>query len=83
MKKPYRKELTGKKNEIGQEVALIAEAFLNQDKVKELKIENVQEKLKADISEICKDLPIYKRISDIKIREEEFAKTTTNKIKRP
>mgnify|MGYP003289289891 CR=1 FL=1 len=81
---PYVQEVVvrGKKNEIGQEVALVAEAFLNQDKVKELKIENVQEKLKADISEICKDLPIYKRISDIEIREEEFAKTTTNKIKR-
>ena len=37
---------------------------------------------KADINEVCKDLPIYKRISDIEIRKEEFAKTTTNKIKR-
>ena len=39
-------------------------------------------KIKLDISEACKDLPIYKRISDIEIREEEFVKTTTNKIKR-
>lgn len=81
---PYVQEVVvkGKKNEIGQEVALIAEVFLNQDKVQELKIENVQEKLKADINGVCKDLPIYKRISDIEIRKEEFAKTTTNKIKR-
>ena len=81
---PYVQEVVvkGKKNEIGQEVALIAEVFLNQDKVKELKIENVQDKLKVDINSVCKDLPIYKRISDVEIREEEFAKTTTNKIKR-
>ena len=26
------------------------------------------------------DLPVYKRISSIEIRKEEFAKTTTNKI---
>ena len=70
------------KNEIGQEVALIAEVFLNKDKVEELKLQKVEEKLKTDISEACKELPIYKRISDIEIRKEEFAKTTTNKIKR-
>ena len=81
---PYVQEVVvkGKKNEIGQEVALIAEVFLNKEKVEELKIENAEEKLKADISEVCKELPIYKRISNIEIRKEEFAKTTTNKIKR-
>jgi len=72
----------GKKNEIGQEVGLIAEVFLNQEKIEELQIENIKERIKIDISEACKDLPIYKRISDIEIREEEFVKTTTNKIKR-
>jgi len=81
---PYIQEVVvkGKKNEIGQEVALIAEVFPNQEKVAELKIDNLEEKLKADISDACKDLPVYKRISSIEIRKEEFAKTTTNKIKR-
>ena len=81
---PYVQEVVvkGKKNEIGQEVALIAEVFPNQEKVNELKIDNLEERLKADISEVCKELPIYKRISNIEIRKEEFAKTTTNKIKR-
>ena len=81
---PYIQEVVvkGKKNEIGQEVALIAEVFLNKEKVEELKIENIEEKLKSDINEVCKELPIYKHISDIEIRKEEFAKTTTNKIKR-
>ena len=81
---PYVQEVVvkGKKNEIGQEVALIAEVFPNQEKVKELNIENLEEKLKSDISDVCKELPIYKRISSVDIRKEEFAKTTTNKIKR-
>ena len=81
---PYIQEVVvkAKKNEIGQEVALVAEVFLNKEKIEELKIENAEEKLKADISEACKELPIYKRISNIEIRKEEFAKTTTNKIKR-
>ena len=81
---PYVQEVVvkGKKNEIGQEVALIAEVFPNQEKVAELKIDNLEEKLKADINVACKDLPVYKRISSIEVRKEEFAKTTTNKIKR-
>ena len=47
-----------------------------------LKIEDVESKIKADINEACKELPIYKRIANIEIRKEEFAKTTTKKIKR-
>ena len=81
---PYVQEVVvkGKKNNIGQEVALIAEVFLNQEKIEELKIDNIEKQLKTDISEVCKELPMFKRISDIEIRKEEFEKTTTKKIKR-
>lgn len=81
---PYIQEVIvkGKKNSIGQEVSLIAEVFLNKEKVEQLNIEDVEQKLKEDIAQICKELPIYKHISDIEIREKEFEKTTTNKIKR-
>lgn len=72
----------GIKNSIGQEVSLCAEVFLNDEKVKELKIQDINEKLKEDIAEVCKELPTYKRITDIEIRKEEFEKTTTKKIKR-
>ena len=72
----------GKKNPRGQELALIAEVFLNKEKLEELEIKNVKEQLKIDINEACKGLPVYKHIADIKIRKEEFEKTTTNKIKR-
>lgn len=81
---PYIQEVIvkGKKNSIGQEVSLVAEVFLNKEKVEQLNIEDVEQKLKEDIAQICKELPIYKHISDINIREKEFEKTTTNKIKR-
>lgn len=72
----------GKKNENGQEVSLCAEVFLNDEKIQEMKLDSIKEKLKNDISEVCRELPIYKRISDIEIRKNEFEKTTTKKIKR-
>ena len=70
------------KNDIGQEVALCAEVYLNSDKVKELEIENVEEQLKKDISKETKELASYKHITKIEIRKTEFIKTTTKKIKR-
>lgn len=81
---PYVQEVIvkGKKNELGQEIALIAEVFLNKETVEELEIEDIEKKLREDINEACRELPIYKKISDIEIRKEEFIKTTTNKIKR-
>ena len=44
--------------------------------------EKAIEELKKDISKECEVLPIYKRIGKIVIRDKEFEKTTTNKIKR-
>ena len=81
---PYIQEVvvSGIKNDIGAETGLQAEVFLNQDKLKELEITDAQSSLKKDISQVCKDLPVYKHISKIVIRDTEFAKTTTNKIKR-
>ena len=70
------------KNSSGEEVALCAEVFLNKEKVDELKFDNVEEQLKKDISKITKELPVYKHISRVEIRDKEFEKTTTNKIKR-
>lgn len=84
LKIPYVQEVIvkGKKNDIGQEIALIAEVFLNKEKVQEMNEGNIKEKLKADIRDVCKELATYKKISEVEIRKEEFIKTTTNKIKR-
>jgi len=81
---PYIQEVvvSGIKNDIGAETGLQAEIYLNQDKVKELEINDAQSSLKKDIATVCKDLPVYKHIAKIVIRDSEFAKTTTNKIKR-
>lgn len=81
---PYIAEVIvkGIKNEIGQETGLCAEVFLNKDKVEEMEITDKEEILKKDIAEATKELPVYKHISKIEIRDTEFNKTTTNKIKR-
>ena len=81
---PYVSEVIvkGIKNEIGQEIGLCAEVFLNKEKVEELQITNEEETLKEDITKVTKELPLYKHISKIEIRDTEFNKTTTNKIKR-
>ena len=64
------------------ETALIAEVFLNSDEVKKLGIENVEKKLREDITSVCEPLPKYKKIAQIEIRDKEFEKTSTRKIKR-
>ena len=61
---------------------MLAEVYLNKDKVEELGLTDINTSLKKDIADVCMPLPVYKKIAQIKIRETEFPKTTTNKIKR-
>lgn len=81
---PYVKEVIvyGSKNDLGNETALNAEVFLNDEKLEELGISDPAEALKHDVAKACAKLPAYKKISKIIIRSHEFEKTTTNKIKR-
>ncbi len=82
---PYVQEAIVKaaKNEYGMNGNnLVAEVFLNKDAVSELGDIDIAKKLKEDINEATKELPVYKHISEIEIRDKEFDKTTTNKIKR-
>jgi len=64
------------------ETALIAEVFLNSEEVKKLDCDDIEKKLRADITSVCEPLPKYKKISQIEIRDTEFEKTSTRKIKR-
>lgn len=84
LKVPYISEVVvrGKKDDAGHEHSLMAEVFLNKEKLNDMTNEEVETALKKDISKVTKDLPVYKHITDIVIRSEEFKKTTTNKIKR-
>ena len=43
---------------------------------------DIKEKFKADVKDACAELPTYKQISKVVIRQTEFDKTTTKKIKR-
>lgn len=66
--------VSGEKSESGNASSLIAEVFLSENKTP-------AEVLKS-IKNACKELPIYKQISRVIIRDKEFEKTTSNKIKR-
>lgn len=81
---PYVQDVIvfGIKDEQGQEVALGAECYLSDDKLKEMKIADTEAALKKDIARACKPLPSYKRVSRFYIRPIPFEKTTTNKVKR-
>ena len=81
MRVNYIKEVVvrGIKEE-GREVGLLAEVYLNPEMTQGMN--DIENTVKKDINEATKELPIYKKISEIKIRETEFQKTTTNKIRR-
>ena len=66
--------VSGEMSESGNASALKAEVYLSEEK-------SVADVLKS-IREACKELPIYKQIASVKIRDKEFEKTTSNKIKR-
>jgi len=66
----------------GEESALCAEAYLNDEMLNEMQITTPLENLKKDISSVCRMLPPYKQIQKIILRKEEFDKTTSKKIKR-
>lgn len=62
------------KDETGQETRLQAEVFLSEPKD--------EKEVLNDIIAVCRVLPAYKRVSSVVIRNEEFPKTTSKKIKR-
>lgn len=80
---PYVKDAVvySVKDEKGAETSLCCEAFLDKDAMPDGG-KNAEETFKADVSEAVKALPQYKHISKIVIRDTEFPKTTTKKIKR-
>ena len=59
-----------------------AEIFPDYEYLKKKKIRNAQETLQALIDEYNQEAPIHKRIYSLKVRETEFDKTTSRKIKR-
>lgn len=66
--------VSSEKDSNGNEKTLTAEVFLAEKRT--------SEEVLKDIKNICKQLPVYKQISEVKIRETEFPKTSSNKIRR-
>lgn len=81
---PYVTEtvVTAVKDDDGNDSSLCAHVFLNDDAAKQQGIENPKETVKKDISAVTAQLPSYKHITEVVVRDTEFPKTTTRKIKR-
>ncbi len=68
------------------DVIVRAEVYPNYDVIKEqlgeITEDGIKDAIKISIEEVNDMMPAYKRVKRFKIREEEFEKTTTRKIKR-
>lgn len=87
---PYVKEslVWGRFDEESGETEVNAQVVVDIDEIKErLKLsfitnDEIYKLIQSEIKEINRQMPLYKRIKNFTIREDEFAKTTTKKIKR-
>ncbi|MDO4745964.1 MAG: AMP-binding protein [Bacillota bacterium] len=68
------------------DVIVRAEVYPNYDNLKEqlgeITEDGIKDAIKISIEDVNDKMPAYKRVKRFKIREEEFEKTTTRKIKR-
>ena len=71
----------GRPNEAG-EVTITAVIYPNQEFAEGKTAEEIEAAVKAAVTEVNKSLPVYKQMRDVEIRDTEFEKTTTRKIKR-
>ena len=81
---PYVNEVVvyAVKNESGEETALCAEIFPNEEMFEGKSNEERNATIKNAVEELNRKLPNYKKILKIKLRSTEFEKTTSKKIKR-
>lgn len=81
---PYVEEVVvyAVKNESGEETALCAEIFPNEELFAGKTQEERHAAIKSAVEELNKTLPPYKKILKIKLRATEFEKTTSKKIRR-
>lgn len=61
---------------------ITVEIYPNNEYIEQLNISDVKSEIQKKVDEINSTLPLYKRINKIKIRETEFEKTSSKKIKR-
>ena len=70
------------RDEDGSEAALAVQCELDPEVLKDANKDELQAKLKHDVFEALKDLPAYKQVTKVYIRETPFVITTTKKIRR-
>lgn len=70
------------KNENGEETALCAEIFPDDIVIQEHSPAETAELIKTEIDRMNDTLPSYKKIAKVKLRNVEFEKTTSRKIRR-
>ncbi len=70
------------RDENGNENALCAECIVDPEVLANTNRAELQQRLKSDIFKALENLPTYKQINNVIVRETPFVKTTTNKIKR-
>lgn len=71
----------GRPNASGETV-ITAVIYPNPDFSKDKTREEVEAAVRAAVTEVNKSLPVYKQVRDTELRDTEFEKTTTRKIKR-
>lgn len=69
-------------DEDGNENIITAAAYLDEEFVNKVGFEKAKETFEQDVDRLNRRLANYKRISKVLVRETEFEKTTTKKIKR-
>ena len=72
----------GREDEASGETFITAEIVVEKEAVKGMSEEDVHALVKEAVEGVNRSTPPYKRIKKFNIREEEFEKTTTRKIKR-
>lgn len=76
----------GVEDERSGDTVVKAEVYLDKDAIREatgeLTMEDIRIFIKREIDKINEQMPLYKRVKRFAIRETEFEKTTTRKIKR-
>ncbi len=73
--------VTSIRDDEGFEVGLCAHVYVDPTS-DEASLPDLEAQLRRDVDEVCKPLPVYKQVAKVKLRKEEFVKTTSNKIKR-
>lgn len=81
---PYVEEVVvyAVKNESGEETALCAEIYPNDELLSGKTLAERRTIIKAAVEELNKTLPAYKKVLKIRLRSTEFEKTTSKKIRR-